>query len=103
MRIENDWLNEEESRVFSEHRKPSKCKESITYLKLVIMMSALFFCTFSLDAAPYQYSGYPKAEVVEGGVWFMCRNCRTCQWQDSRNMNWRGEFFCLSCGAKYDE
>ena len=94
MHPQNQWLDNEMQSIAEERKKVkigSKCSHRTT---IFLFFSTIFFCSYDLEASQ-------KSKInVDNGVWWICPTCRTAQWQDNKNANWRGEFFCNKCGQK---
>lgn len=100
MKIENEWLEKEILSIESEIRRPKYRNNQLSFLGVLAMLGAVFFCS-PIDAAPARLKPNVMNKPAEGGGRvFWCQNCRTRQWQDDKNANWAGEFHCSSCGKK---
>lgn len=101
MKIENEWLDSEINALASEkHRKrKKKGTDNVLVFKLVLMLSAVFFCVPSIEARSCKIISVKKSTKIMGeGRNFICPKCRTCQWQDNKNADWAGNFHCSVCG-----
>lgn len=96
--IKQEWVEEESSAVYFERKRKCRFSESMDYIKLALMMAFVFFCSTNLQAEDYRVYHV----CGNDGVWFMCKNCRVCQWQASNQADWRGNYYCVICGEKYE-
>jgi ABC-type phosphate/phosphonate transport system permease subunit len=101
MNTDNEWLEEEMRAICKERKSKKKFNDNLLIFKMLIMIIVVFFCTVSLEAKPLSRISH-VSKVVEDGVWFICPHCHMAQWQHVGNANWRGEFFCVNCGIKYE-
>jgi hypothetical protein len=90
--IKQEWVDEECDRVAKDIKKSKKHHDSLGHLRFLLLLISVFFC---MPVHADNFSSY------KDGVWFMCKSCRTCQWQDYKQKNWWGEYFCVVCGEKY--
>lgn len=106
MKIENEWLDSEIDALKCEKQRKQKKKNTDNMLafKLVLMLSAVFFYVPVIDARPHAMilskikHHNTNMKAMDGGRHFICSKCRTCQWQDNKNADWSGNFFCSACG-----
>ncbi len=94
-----EWVDEECERIMIENREKSRYRGKIEYLRVLLLIVCVFFCM--PIQAHRDVVDHPNFFSYKDGVWFMCSRCRTCQWQDYTQQNWRGEYFCVICGEKY--
>ncbi len=109
--IKQEWVNKEEIQIDRDLKSRRRINETLDFVKLVALLSVVFFYTTSVCAnAITDEHSVPDVSVlilddahvyVDDGIWFQCKNCRTCQWQASWKADWRGEYFCVRCGEKY--
>lgn len=107
--IKQEFVNKEEIKIDRDCNSRRKQNETLDFFRLTLLLLIVFFCSTSLNANPDCIVLWDSEECVlenqhiyaNDGVWFMCKNCRLCQWQSSSQANWRGEYFCKGCGNKY--
>jgi len=101
--IKQEWVDMEMGQYDCKKRK-KKDMPTFEFLKILMLLTAVFFYTSTVSASENQGDTYVlnsgKGVYVDAGVWFRCEKCQTCQWQSNDKANWRGEFFCVKCGAK---
>lgn len=94
MMEQNDWLNSEIYDLKLDNFKKGK-RDMQVFKRLMIVLLPLFLFTVALPAySAIQSYRHPKS------VFWTCQRCRTSQWQDSANRDWRGEYYCRNCGLK---
>lgn len=107
MKIENEWLDAEITQLSIEtkRKKRRKPSDNLIAFKLFLMLTAVFFYAPVLEAKcskvivfKSMHANANKKQMGEGRN-FICPKCRTCQWQDSKNADWAGNFHCSSCGS----
>ncbi len=112
MNPKNEWLDEEIQKLrydekLSRRNKAEKRKETWMVAKfLCLLLPLLFYAVFLHGSSGYYHSKLLKTRYikqVDGGVQFTCKRCRTSQWQDKNNADWRGNYYCRKCGCKIGE
>lgn len=99
MKIENDWLNSEISCIkYEKKKKNKKSTDNVLVFKLVLMLSAVFFYAPAIEAKCNALKIPKKHQIqMNAGRNFVCPKCNTRQWQDNKNADWQGNFYCSSC------
>jgi len=100
--IKNEWVEMEIEAISKQRKKRKPNLDNIMFVKLFLMITAVFFCSPVLDAKPRVAHRYGVSYTEGGGVCFTCRHCRTAQWQDISNTDWRGYFYCVACKKRAD-
>jgi hypothetical protein len=102
MNPKNDYLDYEIKKLRLSTRIAEKKNETKMLIKFLFLLIPLLFFGISLHAAPPNEAilRHRHARQVDGGVQFTCKRCRTSQWQDKRQADWRGDYFCGFCGTK---
>lgn len=100
MKIENDWLDSEINALASEKKRKLKKKntDSLLVFKLVLMLTAVFFYVPAIEAKLNALRTTKKHQMqMNAGRNFVCPKCNARQWQDNKNADWQGNFYCFSC------
>lgn len=102
--MNNDYVENEMRSLEAEMKcaKKSKLKSFRQEKIILILMIPLFFFTFSLIAenAFQQKNSKKTFKTVNKGKGrnFYCEKCDTACWQDEKNADWAGKFYCKKCG-----
>lgn len=95
----NDWLENEIFEISREIKiKPKKQHDTMMAIRILLMISAIFFYTHEIDSKPSVDFNMKNAEG--GGHLFRCAHCGMNQWKASSQANWAGEFHCSGCKKK---
>jgi hypothetical protein len=114
----SEWADKEANQILMESvaadkrgkNKRKTIDESMDYLKITLLLLILFLGFSKIDAQSpkLDYILFPEIIIydnectqMDGGVWFMCKQCRRCQWQDANQRDWMGRYYCVNCGAEY--
>ncbi len=97
------WIEKEEASLLADSKKKitSKGIDNIILLKFALILFCVFFYSICAEArqAPERTNNPERVQRVEGKT-FKCSHCRMNQWQDSKNANWSGRYYCTNCGKE---
>jgi len=93
--MSNQWLEEEELAIVSESKNTCRKSDSIIFIKMFIILMCLFLFSPSLEASRSRHNVCMKRGE---GKSFVCKTCRTYQWQDEKNADFMGRYTCAGCG-----
>lgn len=101
MNPRNDYLDYEMRKLRLDTKNTQKKRDTNMLLKFLCLLLPLLFIGVSLHATA-SISNLKRQYVrqIDGGVQFTCKRCRTAQWQDKRQADWRGDYYCKACGVK---
>ncbi len=101
MNPKNDYLDYEMRKLRLDTKNTQKKRDTNMLLKFLFLLMPLLFIGVSLHASPHIWHfTHRYVRQVDGGVQFTCKRCRTSQWQDKRQADWRGDYYCKACGTK---
>lgn len=81
-------INQDRLKQFSPRASKS------TFIRFLAML--LFFAFYAATT----YASDTTLNICGNGACWICEKCGIRQWQDSNKKNWKGEYHCVSCGAK---
>ena len=102
MNPKNEWLDTEVKTLSLEARK-NKADTWMVVKFLCLLFPLLlysFFAHGSLGFSDKKVKNIQCVKQVDGGVFFTCKRCRICQWQDNNQVDWKGDFHCRKCCCK---
>ena len=109
--IKQEWVDKQVTEYSLEKRK-SKDYPMSEYIRILLLLVCVFFCSTSLDADIEESFRTFDGDVIilerehiydsDNGIWFMCKSCRLCQWQAQNQCDWRGYYYCVGCGSRYE-
>jgi hypothetical protein len=99
-----------EKRAYAEKKRKNRY-DSDTYTMILYMLLLVpLILTMALKADVYVNDVYINKDLgvyeidacvfKDPGVFFTCKRCRNSQWQDAKNADWRGNFYCTVCGVR---
>jgi len=96
--MSNSWIEDEEAAILADSKKPFKRKgvDNIILFKFSMILLCVFFYT------PFAEAKSRIAQCIQRveGKTFKCTHCRTNQWQDAKNADWSGRYYCAHCGKE---
>ncbi len=93
------WLEREIDDLQNQSKRSKMKMDNWQFFRVMLILIPLMFYAMSLSATPPQ-AVKCAGKVVDGGVFFTCKRCRTAQWQSTRDADWAGRFYCKQCGIK---
>jgi len=96
--MSNSWIEEEEAAILADSKKFIKGRrfDNIILLKFSLILLCVFFYTPCAEAKVRIAQSIQRVE----GRTFKCTHCRTNQWQDAKNADWSGRYYCAHCGKE---
>jgi len=77
MNIENDWLEQEIKGIFNDKKRKKVVPETFLMLKVLCMLTAVFFCSTTVEARSLKMQPNRMAVVEGGHRQFRCPTCKT--------------------------
>lgn len=101
MNPKNDYLDYEIRKLRLDTKIAQKKGDTKLLLKFLVLLIPLLSFVISLHATPAKsFFKHHYARQIDGGIQFTCKRCRMSQWQDRRQSDWAGNFYCKSCGTQ---